>query len=165
MTRKSVHLTYIECWDLTSLQHETKTYQFLASLQHETEIYHFLTSLQHETETYQFLASLQHETDTYQFLQHRSLFSWDETLPDYCYSSPNYPKFEFYVLLAVHPVTTMGKWPTWCAITLYKTFITVIFHTFLLNLHTGQSLTDAVLKQFDFLMMSTALLETCKGLQ
>jgi len=37
---------------------------------------------------------------------------------------------------------------------------------FLLNLHTGQSLTqrtipDAVLIQFNLLMMSTALLETC----
>ena len=40
---------------------------------------------------------------------------------------------------------------------------------FLVNLHTGRSLTentipDAVLIQFDLLMMSTALLETCRGL-
>jgi len=40
----------------------------------------------------------------------------------------------------------------------------------LLNLHTGRSLTDstipvAVLIQFDLLMMSTVLLETCRGLQ
>ena len=40
---------------------------------------------------------------------------------------------------------------------------------FLLNLHTGPSLTDntipdAVLIQFDLLMMSTELLETCRGL-
>jgi len=40
---------------------------------------------------------------------------------------------------------------------------------FLLNLHTGQSLTDstipdAVLIQFDLLRMSTELLETCRGL-
>jgi len=39
---------------------------------------------------------------------------------------------------------------------------------FLLNLHTGQSLTentisDAVLIQFDLLMMSTELPETCRG--
>ena len=38
---------------------------------------------------------------------------------------------------------------------------------FLLNLHTGQSLTestipDAVLIQFDLMMMSTVLLETCR---
>ena len=38
-----------------------------------------------------------------------------------------------------------------------------------LNLHTGRSLTentilDAVLIQFDLLMMSTELLETCRGL-
>jgi len=40
---------------------------------------------------------------------------------------------------------------------------------FLLNLHTGRSLTDntiqdAVLIQFDLLMMSTELLEACRGL-
>jgi len=40
---------------------------------------------------------------------------------------------------------------------------------FLLNLHTGRSLTqntipDAVLTQFDLLMMSTELLEACRGL-
>ena len=40
---------------------------------------------------------------------------------------------------------------------------------FLLNLYTGRSLTestipDAVLIQFDLLMMSTELLETCGGL-
>jgi len=39
----------------------------------------------------------------------------------------------------------------------------------LLNLHTGRSLTeniipDAVLIQFDLVMMSTELLETCRGL-
>ena len=39
---------------------------------------------------------------------------------------------------------------------------------FLLNLHTGRSLTeniipDAVLIKFDLLMMSTELLETCRG--
>jgi len=39
----------------------------------------------------------------------------------------------------------------------------------LLNLHTGRSLTenitpDAALTQFDLLMMSTELLETCRGL-
>jgi len=41
--------------------------------------------------------------------------------------------------------------------------------SFLLNLHTGRSLTenttpDAVLIQFEALMMSTELLETCRGL-
>jgi len=40
----------------------------------------------------------------------------------------------------------------------------------LLNLHTGWSLAestipDAVLIQFDLLIMGTVLLETCKGLQ
>ena len=40
---------------------------------------------------------------------------------------------------------------------------------FLLNLHAGLPLTenttpDAVLIQFDLLMMSTELLETCRGL-
>jgi len=40
---------------------------------------------------------------------------------------------------------------------------------FPLNLHTGRSLTestipDAVLIQFDLLMMSTVLLKTCTGL-
>jgi len=40
----------------------------------------------------------------------------------------------------------------------------------LLNLHTGWSLTesaipDAVLIKFDLLMMSTVLLEACRGLQ
>jgi len=40
---------------------------------------------------------------------------------------------------------------------------------FLVNLHTGQSLTesaipDAVLIQFNLMMMSTVLLETCRGL-
>jgi len=39
---------------------------------------------------------------------------------------------------------------------------------FLINLHTGRSLTentipDAVLIQFDLLMMSTELFETCRG--
>ena len=42
-------------------------------------------------------------------------------------------------------------------------------NSFLLNLHTGRSLTentipDAVLIQFDLLMMSTVLLETRRGL-
>jgi len=31
----------------------------------------------------------------------------------------------FYILLTVHPGTTPGKWPTWCTITLYKTFIII----------------------------------------
>ena len=33
---------------------------------------------------------------------------------------------DFYVLLTVHPGTTLGKWPTWCTITLYNTFIIII---------------------------------------
>ena len=62
---------------------------------------------------------------------------------------------KFYVLPTVYPGTTLGKWPTWCTITS--------------GVHTGWSLTenttpDAVLIQFDFLMMSTELLETCRGL-
>ena len=44
-----------------------------------------------------------------------------------------------------------------------------LLNQFLLNLHTGRSLTqntipDAVLIQFDLLMMSTELLETCRRL-
>ena len=96
----------------------------------------------------------------------------------------------FYALLTVHPGTALGKWPTWCTITFYNTFIIIILYMFratlcsssggqivllqqvekiLLNLHTGRSLTentipDAVLIQFDLLMMSTELLETCRGL-
>jgi len=30
--------------------------------------------------------------------------------------------FKFCVLLTVYPGTTLGNWPTWCTITLYKTF-------------------------------------------
>jgi len=36
----------------------------------------------------------------------------------------------FYVLLTVHPGTTLAKWPTWCTIALYKTFIIVILYMF-----------------------------------
>jgi len=32
----------------------------------------------------------------------------------------------FYVLLTVLPGTTLGKWPTWCTITLYNTVIVTI---------------------------------------
>ena len=41
-----------------------------------------------------------------------------------------YVHSEFYVLLTVRPGTTLGKWPTGCTITLYKTFITVILYMF-----------------------------------
>ena len=81
----------------------------------------------------------------------------------------------FYILLTVHPGIIMGKWPTWSTITLYKTSIIVILYMFratlcsssggpintvsdivfsvsdrpvcrfLLNLHTGQSLTDSTI--------------------
>jgi hypothetical protein len=37
---------------------------------------------------------------------------------------------KFYVLLAVHSGTTLGKWPTWRTITLYKTFIIIILYMF-----------------------------------
>ena len=37
---------------------------------------------------------------------------------------------DFNVLLTVHPGKTLGKWPTWCTITLYKTFIIVILYMF-----------------------------------
>jgi len=40
----------------------------------------------------------------------------------------------FYVLLTVHPGTTLGKWPTWCAITLHTTFIIIIHYMFRANL-------------------------------
>jgi len=36
----------------------------------------------------------------------------------------------FHVLLTVHIGTALGKWPTWCTITLYKTFIIVILYMF-----------------------------------
>jgi len=35
---------------------------------------------------------------------------------------------EFYVLLTVHPGTTLCKWPTWCTITVHKTFIIIILY-------------------------------------
>ena len=35
---------------------------------------------------------------------------------------------EFYVLPTVHPVTTMGKRPTWCIIELYKMFVIIILY-------------------------------------
>jgi len=77
---------------------------------------------------------------------------------------------------------TLGKWPTWCTITLYKTFIIIILYMFRATLcsssggwegvpsqpaHrtvTDSTIPGAVLIQFDLLMMSTALLETCRGL-
>ena len=37
---------------------------------------------------------------------------------------------QFYVFLTVHPGTTLGKWPTWCTIALYKTFIIIILYMF-----------------------------------
>jgi len=36
----------------------------------------------------------------------------------------------FYVLLTAHPGTVLGKWPTWCTNTLYKTFIITILYMF-----------------------------------
>jgi len=87
---------------------------------------------------------------------------------------------------------SLGKWPTWCTITLYNTFIIIILYMFRATLcsssgqivlysirysilckwpsgvHTRRSLTENtipdVLIQFDLLMMSTELLETCRGL-
>jgi len=38
--------------------------------------------------------------------------------------------FEFDVLLTVHPGTTLGNWPTWCTITLYKTSIIITLYMF-----------------------------------
>ena len=87
----------------------------------------------------------------------------------------------------------LGKWPTWCTITLYKTFyyynplhvssntVLIIRRSICINtasaivssvsdrpvcrLHTGEStIPDAVFIQIDLLMMSTVLLETCRGL-
>ena len=37
---------------------------------------------------------------------------------------------DFYVLLTVHPGTTLSKRPTWFTITLYNTFISIIPYTF-----------------------------------
>jgi len=37
---------------------------------------------------------------------------------------------EFYVLLTVHLVAALGKWPTWCIITLYNTCIIIILYMF-----------------------------------
>ena len=36
----------------------------------------------------------------------------------------------FYVSLTVHPAITLGKWPTWCTITLYNVFIIIIIYMF-----------------------------------
>ena len=36
----------------------------------------------------------------------------------------------FYVLLTVHPLMTLGKWPTWCTVMLYNTFIFIILYMF-----------------------------------
>ena len=36
----------------------------------------------------------------------------------------------FFVTLTVHPGTTLGKWPTWCTITLYNMFIIIILYMF-----------------------------------
>jgi len=36
----------------------------------------------------------------------------------------------FYVLLTVRPGMALGKWPTWCTITLYNTFIIIILYMF-----------------------------------
>jgi len=33
-------------------------------------------------------------------------------------------------LLTVHPGKTLGKWPPWCTITLYKTFVSIILYMF-----------------------------------
>ena len=38
--------------------------------------------------------------------------------------------FVFYALLTVHTGMTLGKWPTWCTITLYNTFIIIILYMF-----------------------------------
>jgi len=40
------------------------------------------------------------------------------------------PVHFFYVLLKVHPGMTLGKWPTWCTISLYNTFIIIILYMF-----------------------------------
>jgi len=40
----------------------------------------------------------------------------------------------FYVFLTVHPGTTLRKWPTWCTITLYKTFIIITLYMFRVTL-------------------------------
>ena len=44
---------------------------------------------------------------------------------------------EFYVLLTVHPSTTLGKWPAWCTITLYKTFIIITLYMFRATLRSS----------------------------
>jgi len=41
---------------------------------------------------------------------------------------------KFYVLPTVYSGTTRGKWPTWCKITLYNTFIVIILYMFPANL-------------------------------
>ena len=73
---------------------------------------------------------------------------------------------------------TQGKWPTWCTVTLYKMFIIVrvssnteliIRRSKCINTASGivwslteSTIPDAVLIQFNLLMMSTVLLETCR---
>ena len=60
---------------------------------------------------------------TTKFVSHRVSFKATHT-------NTNYFFLEFYVLLSLHPGTTPGKWPTWCIITLYKTFIIIVLYMF-----------------------------------
>jgi hypothetical protein len=65
--------------------------------------------------------------------------------------------------------STVPSQPAHWTVTYREYFTRCCINQFLLNLHTVQSLTentlpDAVLVQFDPLMMSTELLETCRGL-
>ena len=88
-----------------------------------------------------------------------------------------------YILLTVHLDITSGKWPTWCTILLYNTFISILYMfrantcsssggqlQFLLDLRTGRTLTESdytrcCINTVDLLMISTCLLETCRGLK
>jgi len=63
-------------------------------------------------------------------------------------------------------LTILGKWSTWCTIMLYNTFIVIILYMFWATLcsSSGGQIVLIVLIQFDLLMTSTVLLETCREL-
>ena len=105
-------------------------------------------------------------------------------LPFSVHAQTNIIYLTFYMfLLTVHRGTALDKWPSWCTITLYNTFIVIILYMFrttlcsssggilckwLSSVHTRQSLTentipDIVLIQFELLMLRPVLLETCRG--
>jgi len=61
-------------------------------------------------------------------------FSNFANAPEKVWNQDNVFASEFYVLLTMHPGTTLGKWQTWSTITLYNTFIIIILYMFRANL-------------------------------